>query len=46
MESEHPRAGDMGESYVEDKLEKMFNLVVGLDEKMNDIFLFFLLEKL
>ena len=37
MESEHPRAGDMGESYSEDKLEKMFNLVVGLDEKMSDI---------
>ena len=37
MESEHPRASDMGENYSEDKLEKMFNLVVGLDEKTNDI---------
>ena len=37
MESEHPRAGDMGENYSEDKLEKMFSLVVGLDEKVSDI---------
>ena len=37
MESEQPRAGDMGENYSEDKLEKIFNLVVGLDEKMSDI---------
>ena len=37
MESERPRAGDMGENYSEDKLEKIFNLVVGLDDKMSDI---------
>ena len=29
--------GDMGENYSEDKLEKAFNLVVGLDDKMSDV---------
>ena len=37
MESEAPRAGDRGENSNEDKLEKAFSLVVGLDDKMNEI---------
>ena len=37
MESEAPRAGDRGENSNEDKLEKIFSLVVGLDDKMNEI---------
>ena len=37
MESEAPRAGDRGENSNEDKFEKAFSLVVGLDDKMNEI---------